>query len=191
MPIFRKQCDIYQGYNFKKDQQTTVGFLTGLTIGDTDLVADQICKDPTNPTTDLAAVAVLRDIQWELGNTDSVLFAGQVSVANKQSILMLIYTSMTNVLVVFQFSIYEYDPLAKKYFLCFHSNQTNMNGLLEKTGNSLNLTVGDDVSTEVQSPENYAMTTAFKAQPTAQALSLAVGDGKNMSKPFGLKSAGS
>ncbi|AUX29124.1 MULTISPECIES: hypothetical protein [Sorangium] len=186
MPTFRKTLDVYQGYNYKKDKMTPVGFITKLKLGDTDLTADQTCKDPTNPTTDVKAVAVLGDIQWETGVTDAVYFSGQVSITNKQNIATLVYNSMTNVLAEFQFSIYEYDPLAKKYYLCFHSNKTDMKGILEKRGEDLNLAVNDDPSTEVQSPENYGFMTGIKPQPTAQALQVAVGDGKNFAKAWGL-----
>lgn len=186
MPSFRRTLDVYQGYNYKKDKQTPVGFITKLKLGETTLTADQTCKDPTNPTTDLKAVAVLSDIQWDTGVTDAIYFAGQVSVTNKQNILTLVYTSMTNVLAEFQFSVYDYDPLAKKYFLAFHSNNTDMKGILEKNGEELNLAVADDASTQVQSPENYAATTGIKPQPSAQALQVAVGDGKNFAKAWGL-----
>ena len=40
MPEFRKILDVYQGYNFKKDKQTPVGFITKMTIGKTELKAD-------------------------------------------------------------------------------------------------------------------------------------------------------
>ena len=47
MPQFARRCDVYQGYNFKKDKNTTVGFIKTLKIGDTEIKADQTCKDPT------------------------------------------------------------------------------------------------------------------------------------------------
>lgn len=185
MPELRKVCDVYQGYNFKRDKHTTMGYITKLKLGDTELTADQNCKDPTEQ--DVKAVAVLSDVLWETGVTDALYFSGQVSVTSKQSIAQLVYSTMVNVLVVVQFSVYEYDPLAKKYFLCFHSNSTDMNGLLEKKGEDLNLMVADDMSTQVQSPENYAFTIGIKPQPSAQALQVAVGDGKNFAKTWGLK----
>ncbi len=187
MPEFRKVLDIYQGYNFKKDKQTPVGFITKLKLGDKELTADQTCKNPTKPEEDIKAVAVLSDILWETGVTDAVYFSGQVSVANKQNIQELIYNTMTNVICEFQFSVFDYDPAQKKYYLCFHSNNKDMKGLLEKKGEELNLTVADDPSTQVQSPLNYAFQTGVKPQPDAQALQVAVGDGKNFTKAWGLK----
>jgi hypothetical protein len=187
MPQFRKVCDVYQGYNYKKDKQTTVGFITALNIGGTDLAVDQTtCKDPTNPATDLAVVGVVSDVLWELGVTDALYFTAQIATANKQTVLGLIYNTMTSVLITIKFDIYEYDPIAKKYFKCFTSAGTVMNGILEKRGEDLNLSVADDASTQVQSPENYTFTIGVKPQPSAQTLTLATGDQKNIVKPWGL-----
>jgi hypothetical protein len=187
MPQIRKVCDVYQGYNYKKDKQTTVGFVTAIKLGDTALAADQTtCKDPTNPTTNVAVVVVLSDVLWELGVTDAVYFSGQISTANKQTVLGLLYNTMVNVLVTFNFDIYEYDPLAKKYFKVFTSAGTVMNGILEKRGEDINLTVADDASTQVQSPENYAFSVGIKPQPSAQTLTIATGDTKNIVKAWGL-----
>src|SRR5262245_36332707 len=132
MAEFNKTLDVYQGYNFKKDKQSSVGFITKMKIGDKQLTADQTCKDPTNPETDLKVVSVLSHVLWETGVTDAVYFAGQVSTGNKQSIAELVYKTLTNVTSEYQFELYEYDPIAKKYFLCFHSNKKDMKGILEK-----------------------------------------------------------
>jgi len=187
MPEFRKVLDVYQGFNYKKDKQTAVGFITKIKLGDKELKADLTCKDPTNPTSDLTVVSVLRDVLWETGVTDAVYFTGQVSVTNKQDIAVLVYTSMTNVLVEFQFSVYDYDPKEKKYYLAFHSNKKDMKGILEKRGDELNLSVADDASAEVQSPINYTFNAGIKPQPEAQDLQVAVGEGKNFAKSWGLK----
>jgi hypothetical protein len=187
MPELRKVLDTYQGFNFKKDKQTPVGFLTKLKLGDKELKADLSCKDPTNPTKEIKAVAVLNDVLWETGITDAVYFTGQVSVDNKQEVALLVYTTMVNVLTEFQFAVYEYDPKAKKYFICFHSNNTDMKGILEKRGEDLNLSVADDASTQIQSPINFTFNSGIKPQPDEQVLQVAVGDGKNFAKAWGLK----
>lgn len=83
MPQFRRACDVYQGYDYKKDKQTTVGSITALNLGGTDLAVDQTtCKDPTNPATDLAVVAIINDVLWELGVTDALYFTAQIATAN-------------------------------------------------------------------------------------------------------------
>lgn len=186
MPQYRRILDIYQGYNYKKDKQTPVGFITKIKLAGTDLAVDQTCKDPTNPTSDLKVVAVLSDVLWETGVTDAVYFSGQLSAPNRQSVAAIVYNSLTSVEVVFQFSVYDYDPVAKKYYLAFHSNSTDMNGILEKKGDELNVSVADDPSTEVQSPINYSFQTGIKPQPSAQVLHIATADQKPVAKSWGL-----
>lgn len=190
MPEFRKQCDIYQGYNFKKDKQQVVGFITSLTIGGTALAVDTTCKDPTNPTSDLKVVAVCSDVLWELGVTDAVYFTGQVSVYNRQTLANMVINSLTNIEVVYKFIVYDYDPVAKVYFKTFHCNDTDMKGVLEKKGDDLNLTIAEQPSTEVQSPENYTLTTGIKPQPEAQSLTVCTSSTKNVVKSWGLTVSG-
>jgi len=186
MPSLHKSLDIYQGYNYKKDKQTPVGFITKMKIGEQDMTADQTCKDPTNPTADIKAVAVLSGIMWELGVTDPVQFAGQITTGNKQNIALLVINNLTNIEVTFQYSVYDYDLVAKKYFLAFHSNNADMKGLVEKLGEDLNVSVSDEPSVEVASPANYAFRIGVKPQPQAQQLHVATGDQKNVVKSWGL-----
>jgi len=186
MPTFARACDVYQGYNFKKDKQSTVGFLLSIKIGDTTLTADQTCKDPTAPTTDVKCVAVLNHFLWETGVTDAIYFSGQVTVTNKQSVSLLTYTDLSKVEAVFQFSVYEYDPAAKVYYLSCHSNSTDMKGIIEKNGSELNLSVADDPSTEVQSPLNFAFQVGIKPQPSAQNINLATSQSGKIVKSWGL-----
>ena len=63
-----------------------------------------------------------------------------------------------------------------------------MEGLLEKRGEELNLSVADDVSTEVQSPENYAFMIGIKPKSEkAQGRHIAPSAEKNVVKAWGLK----
>lgn len=188
MPTFQKSCDIQQGYNFKKDIQTSVGFLTSLKIGDLTLKADQTVKDPLSPETDFPVVAVLTGAMWELGVTDTLYYTGQISVYNKQQTQLLVYKDMTKVDVVFKFAVYSYDPIEKKYFKCLlGTDDAELNGILEKNGADLNLSVSDDASGEVQSPENYAFQIGVKPQPSAQVVTVATSFSDKVVKAWGLK----
>jgi len=188
MPTFQKNCDIYQGYNFKKDVQTPVGFITSLKVGDITLKADQSCKDPMAPETDLPVVVVLSGMLWELGVTDALYFSGQLSVFNKQQVKQLLYKDLSKVDVTCTFVVYEYDPLQKKYFKCLlPTDDTALNGLLEKNGDDLNIMVADDASSEVQSPQNYSFQTGVKPQPSAQTLTVATSFSDKIVKSWGLK----
>ena len=187
MAEFFKSCDIYQGYNYRKDKQTTVGFVTSLKIGDLTLTADQTCKDPTAPETDVKAVLVLSGSMWGLGVTDAVYVSGQVSVGNKQKLMGLLYKDLTKVDVEFKFSVYEYDPVQKQYYKCMlPTDDAVLKGILEKNGSDLNLSVADDPSREVQSPENYAVQVGIKPQPSAQTMTVATSFSDKVVKAWGL-----
>lgn len=186
MPNFSKSCDVYQGFNFKKDKSTTVGFITALKVNDSEITADITAKDPLNATTDLPVVAVLSDVSFGTGTTDAIYFSGQISAVNRQNLALMVYNDLTKVEVLFKYNIYEYDPVAKKYFKCFHCADTEMKGLLEKSGSDLTLQVSDDPSTEVQSPLNYSFHIGIKPQPTEQAVTIATADQKNVVKKWGI-----
>ena len=187
MATFQKSLDVYQGYNYRKDKVTPVGFITALKVGDTELTADQTCKDPMNPETDLKVVAVLSGALWELGVTDAVYFSGQVSVISKQKIQMMTYTSLTKVDVSCTFAVYDYDLVEKKYFQCmFGTDDAALSGLVEKAGGDLNIDVADDPSSEVESPENFAFQIGIKPQPTAQNITIGTSFTDKVVKAWGL-----
>lgn len=186
MPEFRKVCDVRQGYDYEKNKQTPVGFIRSLTVGRTALAADQTCKDPLRPTEDLAVVGVCSDVLWELGVTDALYFTAQLSAHNRQSLAQLLFQALTNLEVTCQFVICEYDPVAKVYFKAFHGDDTDLKGVVEKKGEDVSLSIADDASTEVQSPENYTFQIGIKPQPRAQSLTVATSSTKNVVKAWGV-----
>jgi len=188
MPSFSRSLDIYQGFNFKKDKQTPVGFVTKLMLGDVEMAADQASiKDPEQPGQNIGAnvVGVLNHYLWETGTTDAMYLSMQVSVANKTELSAKLLTDWTNMEVTFAYVVYEYDPVEKKYF---KSNWTEpeLKGILEKNGDELNLTVADDPSSEVQSPKNFTLQVGIKPQTEEQTVNMATGSGKNLSKIWGI-----
>lgn len=187
MAEFYKTCDVYQGYNFRKDKQTSVGFVTSLKVGDLELKADQACKDPTAPEQELKVVMVLSGAMWGIGVTDAVYLSGQVSVINKQQLVGLLYKDLSKVDVEFQFSVFEYDPVEKKYFKCMlPTDDAKLKGVLEKNGSELNLSVADDPSSEVQSPENYSVQVGIKPQPEEQTVTIATSFSDKVVKSWGI-----
>jgi hypothetical protein len=187
MPQFNRALDVYQGFNFRKDKVTNVGFITSLKIGTLALAADITAKDPMAPTTDLAVVSVMSDFGWGLGVTDALELSGQVCIPNKQSIASLLLSDLSNVTVEVQLTIYEYDPLAKKYFKSFCTDAV-LKGIVEKHGGDLALVAADDPSQEVQSPKNFAFHISLKPEPLQQSITLATGDTKNIVKQWGITS---
>lgn len=188
MPQFSRALDVVQGFNFKKDKQNSVGFLLSMSIGGTALAADlETIKDPEKPGDNLSGnvVAVLNHYLWETGSTDAVYLSGQVSTGNKQLLASMLLGSWSSIEVVFKYCVYEYDPLAKKYF---KSNflDAELKGLLEKSGDDLNLSIADDESREVQSPKNFTFQIGVKPQATEQSINVATADSKNIVKKWGV-----
>jgi hypothetical protein len=191
MAQFARSLDIYQGFNFKKDKQVPVGFLTSLKIGDKEAFkADQeTVKDPLAPTDNHdPVVGVISHFMWETGTTDAMYISAQVSTANKQHLAELLFGSWTHVEVTFNVSIYEYDPLKKAYFKSMWAD-AELEGVLEKNGDDLNLSVADDPSSEVQSPKNFTMQVGIKPQTKEQSVNMATGSGKTVVKQWGVTEA--
>lgn len=188
MPQFARSLDVYQGFNFKKDKQSPVGYLLSISIGGTPLTADQeTIKNPEEPDKALTdkVVAVLNHYLWETGTTDAMYFSGQISTANKQLLASLLFGTFSNIDVEFKYVVYEYDPLAKKYFKSNYVDAV-MKGLLEKNGDDLNLNVADDPSTEVQSPKNFTFQIGIKPQTLEQSVNVATASAKNIVKQWGV-----
>jgi hypothetical protein len=190
MPNFSRSLDVYQGYNFKKDKQTAVGFVTKLELGDVPLVGDLTSvKDPEQPGQNIGAVVgVLNHYLWETGTTDAMYMSMQISVKNKTELTAKMLSTWTDMNVTFAYVVYEYDPVEKKYF---KSNwcEADLKGILEKNGDDLNLTVADDPATEVQSPKNFTLQVGIKPQTEEQTVNMATGVNKNVSKVWGITAA--
>jgi len=187
MPQFSASLSVDQGFNFRKDVSTPVGFIKTLSVNGKAMAADFEVKDPMNPTTAMKVVAVLSDTSWAVGATDAFYFSGQVSAPNRQDMQLMTYLDLTNVETLFKFDVYGYDPVAKKYFKAFHAGDVELKGILEKNGQDLNLSCSDMPSSEVQSPINYSFHIGVKPQPTEQNITLATADQKNVVKFWGVK----
>lgn len=188
MPQFARSLDVYQGFNFKKDKQTPVGYITALKVGDVKFVPDQeTIKDPEQPDKAIASkvVGVLNNYMWATGITDAIYLSAQVSTNNKQALAAALLGSWSNIEVEITYVVYEYDPKAKKYYKS-NSVDKPLKGLLEKSGDELNLSVADDPSSEVQSPKNFTLQIGVKPQTLEQTVNLATASGKNLVKQWGV-----
>jgi hypothetical protein len=188
MPQFARSLDVYQGFNFKKDKQAPVGFVTKLKVGEHELAADQeTIRDPEQPDKALGTkvVGVLNHFLWETGYTDAMYMSLQISTGNKQMVAAALMGTWSNVEVGFSYVVYEYDPLKKKYFKSSYAD-AELKGILEKNGDSLNLSVADDPSNEVQSPKNFTLQVGIKPQTLEQSVNMATGSGKNIVKQWGV-----
>lgn len=179
-------CSVAQGFNFEKDSQVIVGHLNALKIGDTQLEADIAVTDPTNPAAIVKVVGIISAIRWNGGYSEPVLFSAQLSMDNKNKLLTLQHKSMANTEVEYQFAIYDYDPKAKAYYRCFHSNDVSLHGLVLKQGGELAFNMSADPSSEVVSPKNFTLQLGVMPQDTAMEIHLALSTSDKLVKAWGI-----
>lgn len=181
-------CSVYQGFNFQKDSQDKIGHIVALSIGGNAITADLTVTDPTsaNMSGTVKVVGVVSGIQWGGGYADPIQFSCQVSTTSKNSLATLQHQSMSNTEVEVQFNIYDYDPDAKVYFKCFHTNDASVKGLVAKSGGSLEINITMDQSMEVVNPKNYSFYMGVMPQPTAQDILMAVSNTSKFAKKWGV-----
>src|SRR4051812_42779865 len=115
-------CDGVQAFNFEADCQSPIGHLLSFKVGSDDaagkLEADLHVKKPTDKAV-VAVVGVLNNIHWGAGLADDISFSCQVSTPNKQKIQGMLQGKLEDTTCTFGFIVYDYDPVAKKYFIAF------------------------------------------------------------------------
>ncbi|MEE2786716.1 MAG: hypothetical protein VX589_05205 [Myxococcota bacterium] len=182
--------DMQQGFNFRKDVMTKIGFVTALKIGDTDMAKDFTLKDPENSQNDKKVVGVLSYLNWSGSPTEPVNLNVQVSEDAKNKLDVLTRKNMSNVEVQYQFDCYNYDPKEKKYFKNFHANSTDMKGLIHGEGRDLAITMHLDPNGYVQEPANYTLELGIKPQATQQDLHYASSVSDKLVMQWGVSKSG-
>jgi len=187
MAVIMKACDQVQAFNLERDTQATIGHLTFLKVSDKDaLKADISVKKPLAGNEAASVVGVINEIEWEGGYAKPIRINCQVSTQNKQTVSMLLHQDLANTGVVMKFNIYEYDPHAKVHYLCFHTLDANVEGLLLKEGGKLSLTIENNPSEDVPSPQNYTMEFTVMPKEAEQALQFATSSTQKTAKYWGV-----
>jgi hypothetical protein len=180
-------CDVSQGFNFQKDQQTLVGHINKLKVAGKELAVDMAVTNPENVTGDkVKVVGVVSGIYWGGGYADSMQFSCQVSNPNKKTLAVLTQMEMANTMVEFVFTIYDYDPDEKKYYKCFHSNDAVLKGLVQKSGGQLTISIDAEQSQEVMSPKNFTMQLGIMPEDLEQDTHMAISVSDKMVKRWGV-----
>jgi len=178
---------VSQGFNFKKDSQGPVGHINKLKIGDKQFAVDIQVTNPLDVKgAKVKVVGVASQIGWAGGFAEPIQFACQVSNTNKQDAWLLTQSDLQNTEVKFSFTAYRYDNEAKVYFKSFHTNDAELIGLVQKSGDSLNLSIADDPSSEVQNPLNYTLVLGINPKALEQDVHLASSNDKKIVKKWGV-----
>ena len=180
MPASNYSCSVNQGFNFYPDAHDYVGHIAKLKIGEKEFAVDLEVSNPEDIKGDgVKVVGVMSDINWEGGIVDPIDFSCQVSVTNKQDLMLLQHSDLSDTTVEFQFKVFEYDPVKKKYFPSFHTGDADVKGLIAKSGSELSLNIDADQSTEVMNPINFALSIGIMPKEEKQDIHMAVSvDGK-------------
>ena len=181
-----KSLDVRQGFYFQAGAQASVGCIRAMKLGTTALDADLDTSLPTTPDVSVKCVAVMSDFAWSGGAVDPLSLGGRVSVKNKQTIGALVAAAGKQPLdVVFQYAVYEYDPIAKRYFLGAGSNGSDLKGTVEPGQASVETNAAIDVS----APQNHGFSVSIKPKAAAQVIRLGTGAQRTISKAWGLPKA--
>lgn len=179
-------CDVEHGFNFQRDQQFTVGYITSLTIGPTTLRPDLSIKNPNNGNV-VQAVAVLGQISWNGGAADPLKFTAQISTANKQAVALLVHQKLSNLQVQIAFKVFAYDPQAKKYFETFvPATDTPVKGTVVMSGTPAPFTVASNPDSTVKNPANFEIALQVAPAPVAQSFRYATADSMSVMKKWGV-----
>lgn len=180
-------CNVSQGFNFQKDDQSTVGHIVSVKIGDTALASDINVTNPEDNTATVAVFGVASSVYWAGGYADPIFFECRVSNANKNTLGQLVHKSLANTAVELKFNVYDYDPIAKKYYKAFHTNDAVVTGLIYKQGGSLAMNLSMDQAMEVTSPKNFAFQLGTMPSETDMAIQLAISVTDKFAKKWGVK----
>jgi len=182
-------CSVEQGFNFQKDEQPVVGHVVACKVGDTQFDADLNVSDPEDAASLIKVFGILSNISWGGGYANPVELSCQVSNANQVAISTLTHKSLSNTEVLLTFNVYGYDPSEKTYYKCFHTNETDLKGLILKTGGDLHLSIADESSPEVESPLNYNLNLAIMPQDQNMEVHVAFSVSGKMVKKWGVEVA--
>jgi hypothetical protein len=179
-------CDVMQGFNFRTDITTQIGFITALKIGDEVMTADITCKDPLNNANDKKVVGVMSYCGWIGAATDPLNMNVLVSETAKNKVDTLTKMNMSNVEVDVTFDCYDYDPVEATYYKRFHSGEATLKGLIYGQGDDLAIRIVLEPNAVVQEPRNYTLSLGIKPQPSQQELHYAGSAGDEVAMQWGV-----
>ncbi|MDQ5987783.1 MAG: hypothetical protein CSYNP_03529 [Syntrophus sp. SKADARSKE-3] len=167
-------CSVGQGFNLDKDAQILVGHIDYIKIGGVEMQNDFTVTNPEDFTKSKSVFGIVENIAWYGGYADPIIFTAQVSTTNRNTLAALKRPNMSDTTVEFSFTIYEYDPAAKKYFKCFHTDSMKLKGLIQKSAGDLVMYTSAEMGMEVVSPKNYSVSLGVMPQNLNQSINMAV-----------------
>jgi hypothetical protein len=178
-------CNVVQGFTLPPYQRESVGYITSFKIGGMEGAADMTVTDPINTRGTMKVFGVLSWLTWREGANDPVVFAAQVSGANKDKLAALKKAELTGVEIEFSFSVYDYDTKADAYYKSVSSGTKALKGMLHKEGEQILFLISPDSSAFVANPENFNFQLGVKGTGGGQSIILTDAVGKVKEKGWG------
>ncbi|MGJ3494683.1 hypothetical protein ACR9PT_08895 [Piscirickettsia salmonis] len=161
-------CNLQQGFNFNRNNQSRIMHVKSLTIGTVALNPDFEVIDPTTGNKS-PVVGVGSYLGWYQQKTSPLFMRLYSSHTNTADLSSYVSHSMDNTSVSFEVELFEYDPNAKKYFKAFHCDAQAMQGeILCDSRGKLAGSIEKEPSPLVQSPLNYQINFGFSPAPEEQ-----------------------
>lgn len=180
-------CDVANGFNFKRDVQRKLGHLKALTIGQEAIEANMEVISPETGDK-INVVGIMSFVGWEGGDAHPIQVSCQVSNSNKVLLTGLTGDTLHDTSVEFDFDVFTYDPAPdqRKFYKCFHCNDEVVKGRLVKSGGKLQVTIAQEASHEVESPLNFTLDFAVNPEEIEQVLHVAHAVGANKTSRWGV-----
>jgi Divergent InlB B-repeat domain len=191
-PSIDYTLDVDNGFDFKPTSQSSVGYITSMTIGGTlTLNADFAVAVPTASGQTQNVVAVLSSESWEAGEASPLMFDMRVSATNRNAIAALIQSRPTSVAVNFNFQINSFDPASQSWFEAFYFVTNNLpGGLVENSGGLLQISIASSPSSSPSSPENWDFSIALEPTAVQYELYYWTSSTANTTKQWGISEGG-
>jgi hypothetical protein len=126
-----------QAFHWERDIQGPVGHVTKFQISSKDFPKDLQLVNPliTSGSNATTVAGVIDKIGWNGRPGGKLELDFVVSTSNRRELLTLLHSAgggdLESATVTLGFVVYDYDPLAKKYFKAFHTGGTPITGVIE------------------------------------------------------------
>lgn len=149
----RMPMDIQQGFKFQKYTHTPFGYLTHLNIAGKEYPKSMTINNPSMANTPVSVTGVLSAIRWNGGSTHPVVFTAQLPTDAMQMASLQVHNKLNNTRVNLSFVVYKFDKALNRYKLVFEA--TNVKGVIQQDGGTLEFEIDSDPSPLVNIPKNY------------------------------------
>jgi hypothetical protein len=184
----RKSCDVVQGFQHRKGNQRTVGYVTKLEIAGKKLSPDFAVTIPTKKRK-TEVVGVVDGFSWRSGRADPLNFSMLVSAANKKAVAALLRSPMGVASVEIEFATYDYDPDARKYFRSVHSDNVTIGGDVQRRGRKYSIDIDMDANRKIKKPKNYRLTLSIMPSNKKQIIHFSMKSQSKFVKAWGISVA--